>query len=354
MRRPVLLLLALAACVHVADDRARRDETVGQAEAAGASVHVEGGLATVRHFSAGELTLWAQAPALRIHLRPGATARWTVTVRNVLPDARLDAPVPFVEEVLPRRTDKRWTLDVTGGEVTLALAPPDADDTSPWRFAVLADVQSAIDRVQDIYGRMARDPSIRFVVMIGDLTEQGSAAQMERFVEELAGLPVPMYATLGNHDIGTRDDLFHEYFGRGSYSATYRGVRFTFLDSASATIAPRVHDWLDAWLVEGRRDFHVVLLHIPPLDPVGTRNGGFASRGEAHALVGKLARGGVDLTLYGHLHSYYAFENAGVPAYISGGGGAIPDRLDFIGRHYLTVDVAAETGLFQTAVVRVD
>jgi hypothetical protein len=62
----------------------------------------------------------------------------------------------------------------------------------------------------------------------------------------------------------------------------------------------------------------------------------------------------VDLTLYGHIHSYYAFDNAGIPAYISGGGGAIPERFDQIGRHFLTVDVAAERGVERVATVRVD
>lgn len=40
----------------------------------------------------------------------------------------------------------------------------------------------------------------------------------------------------------------------------------------------------------------------------------------------------VDLTVHGHVHSYYAFANAGIPAFITGGGGAIPERFDAIGR----------------------
>jgi predicted phosphodiesterase len=71
-------------------------------------------------------------------------------------------------------------------------------------------------------------------------------------------------------------------------------------------------------------------------------------------LVARLASGKVDLTLYGHIHSFYAFANAGIPAYISGGGGAIPERLDGIGRHFLTIDVDPVSQLFQVAVVRVD
>jgi 3',5'-cyclic-AMP phosphodiesterase len=71
-------------------------------------------------------------------------------------------------------------------------------------------------------------------------------------------------------------------------------------------------------------------------------------------MVAKLARGGVDLTLYGHLHTFVGFENAGTPAYVTGGGGAIPDRLDGIGRHFMTIDVDPYQKVYQAAVVRVD
>ena len=71
-------------------------------------------------------------------------------------------------------------------------------------------------------------------------------------------------------------------------------------------------------------------------------------------LLSRLASAKVDLTLYGHIHSYYAFENAGIPAFISGGGGAIPERFDGVGRHFLTVDVDPITSRLQTALVRID
>ena len=54
------------------------------------------------------------------------------------------------------------------------------------------------------------------------------------------------------------------------------------------------------------------------------------------------------------MHSYYAYSNAGIPAYITGGGGAIPEQLDGIGRHYLTVDVDSVRQVSEVAVVRVD
>ena len=84
------------------------------------------------------------------------------------------------------------------------------------------------------------------------------------------------------------------------------------------------------------------------------RNGSWASRSEAAKLLGRLAEGRVDLTLYGHVHSYYSFDNAGIPAFISGGGGAIPERFDRIGRHVMQFTATPGVGITSREVVRVD
>jgi hypothetical protein len=49
---------------------------------------------------------------------------------------------------------------------------------------------------------------------------------------------------------------------------------------------------------------------------------------------------------------------AGIPAYISGGGGAIPERFDGIGRHFLVVELGKDSqghnAVDDVRVVRVD
>jgi 3',5'-cyclic-AMP phosphodiesterase len=83
--------------------------------------------------------------------------------------------------------------------------------------------------------------------------------------------------------------------------------------------------------------------------------GSFASRREAESVLARLAAARVDLTLYGHIHTYAGFENAGIPAHISGGGGAEPMRFDGIDRHFLVVDVSpAQNAVLSVRVVRVD
>jgi 3',5'-cyclic-AMP phosphodiesterase len=355
------LALASGACLDVAHERARRDGTVGQAQAEGISIRVEEGLACVRALDARQVRLWAQAPAFGITVtRADSGVPLSIVVENALPDAALGLSSGEVVALIPPEptdppTLRRWRLDPSPTpEVSLLLAPPDAGSREPFRFALYADVQERIGDVQDIYRRMNLDPSVRFGLMSGDLTDMGTAQQLLRFQREMRTLPFPVYATLGNHELGAAGPPFHDLFGRGSFSFTFRGARFTLLDSGSATLAPLVHDWLDGWLAAGEPAFHLVATHIPPLDPIGTRNGAFASRLEASALLARLAASGVDATIYGHVHSYYAFSNAGIPAYISGGGGGIPERLDGIARHYLTIDVDPSTQRFQVAVVRVD
>ncbi|HMJ13439.1 MAG TPA: metallophosphoesterase [Polyangiaceae bacterium] len=357
-----VLVPFFAGCVRPTEERAESDREVGSVNVAGSRFRVEGGLAAVRSAKPGEVVLWASAPALRLHVDVGDSAAGPLRLelQNCLSDTELrafGAGVPVDVEALPSSipTRKFWSVSLpAGGSFTLVFEPPDTNERAPFRFAVLSDIQEALDRLSDIHAKLNAEPEIRFLLGAGDLTERGTREQLERYQRELTELEVPYFTTLGNHELGQEPTLWHEYFGRGSFHFGFRGVEFSLLDSASASIDPIVYEWLDTWLVQARGRVHVVAMHIPPVDPIGVRNGSFANRNEAAKLLTRLARGRVDLTLYGHIHSYYAFENAGIPAHISGGGGAIPERFDGIGRHFLVVDVDPSSGIREVRIVRVD
>jgi predicted phosphodiesterase len=359
-----LLATSQLRCVGVAKERARRDETIGQGESGGATFAVVDGLGVLRKLEPGVVSLWAKAPSIAIEVMLGESApgTWNLTVGNTLPDAVLELQTdtggtPPRAESLPSAipTEKRWALTLAAGKTILLVHSARGEPVGPWRFALLSDIQEAIDRVQDIYARINADPNISFVVSAGDLTWDGSMQELERFQHELDSLRVPFYPTLGNHELGTEDGApFQRYFGRANFRFVHGGMQFTFIDSASGTIDPLVYARLDAWLAEGRQRTHAILAHIPPIDPIGVRNEGFVNGKEANKFLAELAEANVDITLYGHIHSYYAFANAGIPAYISGGGGSVPERFDGIGRHYMTVDVDPARGILQTGIVRID
>lgn len=347
------------ACLDVASERVERDRRVGFAVAEGVAVEVAEGHAAVRLVSPDRVELWQSTPGIRLRIAVDDPGPMTLFVKNTMPASKLvqlSGQAQRIEE-LGREVPTRAEFELhfqEATEVELQLSVPDADTVRPFRIALMSDVQEAIDRVSDLYARMNQEPSVEFLLGAGDLTQQGERAQLARFEQELLALDVPYYTTLGNHELGESPPPYHDTFGRGSFSFSYHGARFTMLDSASATIDPTVYEWLDEWLGQGRDVFHAVAMHVPPIDPVGLRNGSFASRNEANKLLGRLRRGGVDLTLYGHLHSYFRFTNAGIPARVSGGGGSIPERFDQIGRHFLTIDIDPAAQTFETRVVQID
>jgi Icc protein len=347
----------LAGCLRPAAERVELDRKVGRAEVDGVRVAVDDRLASVRAFDGEQLELWAQAPVLHVRFSfDGAVPRpLSLTLLN----ARLDTQLHLGDTTLPctpveeRACGCRFELSIEG-ETELTLSPPGADTEQPFVFAVLGDVQRAIGSVDEVFSRMNEDPEIAFVVSSGDLVNTGVRSELLRFQDELSVLQVPYFSTVGNHELGGTPRAWHDLFGPFNVHFAYQGVRFSLIDAGNATIDPVVYGWLEDWLQEGRAAPHAVLMHIPPLDPVGVRGGGFRSRKEGAKLMQMLGEGRVDALFLGHIHSYYAFSAAGVPSYISGGGGAIPERFDGIGRHYLRVRASAKRGLEDVAVVRID
>jgi 3',5'-cyclic-AMP phosphodiesterase len=355
-------LLGHAGCsIRPAEERAQLDSAVGIVHAGGVTFRVEGGLAAVRHASPGQLTLWAQSPVLTIRAKAedNAVEAWEITIANALTTATISAP--DVVNAVTKSTDagepatlRRWGISLPAGDTVLRIGPPDAAEAGRFYFAVLSDIQEALDDVHEIFAHMNADPSLQFVISTGDLTRNGTANELEAWEAQLENLAIPFYSTVGNHELGARPVVWHQRFGRFSFQFWYRQTVFTLVDSANATIDPLVHEMLSGWLDQGRNHLHVFLTHEPIFDPVGTRQAGFRSRDEAAKLVAKLGEHQVDLLFFGHVHSYYAYSLGGVPAYISGGGGAIPERFDGIGRHYLRVEAEPAGQAAFVSVVRVD
>lgn len=356
--RAIACALALTACVRPAEERTLEDLEVGIAEAGGLAIEVEDGAAQVRSIGGGAIQLWAQAPVLRARVRSAQAGSAAIEVRNCMPGAELVARAggaPLAATALggERPTVCRFEVDLPAGEADLGLAPPDADVFDRFRFAAMGDIQTALPRVDEVFARINQEPGLRFVFSMGDLVEDGRLDEYDLLVDKLSGLDIPYFSTIGNHELRANLDRWHDLFGRYNIHFAFKGATFSIVDSGNASLDPLVYDWLEGWVDEAADAVHVFGTHYPPIDPVGVRQGSFRSRKEAAKLLALLAGGDVDLTLYGHIHSYYAFSNAGIPAYISGGGGALPEKLDGIGRHFLVIEVEAG-GLGSVGVVRVD
>ena len=354
--RALVTIAALAGCTRPSAERALGDLEVGSAVLGGANVSVTDGMAAIRRLADHRLELWASAPAIEVTLFTDATmtGEWTIVVNNTPVDAvlALDGRT-IARESGPRPTVATFTVPLVAGANRMVIAPADHDVPGAFRIAAMADIQTALPQVDEVFDAISQVPDLRFVIAMGDITDRAEIGEYELFEQKLLALDLPFYSTIGNHELWGDPDRWFTRYGRMNFQFTFKGAVFTFVDSGDGGLDPIVEDWLDGWIANAGTRPHVFLTHMPPIDPVAHRYGGFRSMRDAHRLLARLVEGGVDLTLYGHIHTLVEFENAGIPAFISGGGGADPMRFDGIDRHFLVLDVD-DRAINRVSVQRVD
>lgn len=194
-----------------------------------------------------------------------------------------------------------------------------------------------------------------FVVDNGDLVYGGEPNRYRLFYKTVSNLQVPLYTTLGNHDIRENGlPIYTELFGPAYYSFDYLKNHFIFLDSSRGwtekiAIPPEQYRWLEADLQksQGKRIF--VVSHIPPTDPrsnvapntypesqktstlqklmnklSGTSNidHAFNDKAEAKKFEDLMTQYKVDTVFLSHIHSFFSFVRGNVRYVITGGAGA--------------------------------
>lgn len=83
----------------------------------------------------------------------------------------------------------------------------------------------------------------------------------------------------------------------------------------------------------------LVMTYTPPFDKHGTRNNAFTSKTQAVSLMSLLAQSGVAAIFSGKSADYGKFSMAGIPIYITGGGGAPMEAFSDYGHHWLKVEI---------------
>jgi len=178
-------------------------------------------------------------------------------------------------------------------------------------------------RAAEVVALMGRFRPLDAVVTTGDNAygtgQRGEAAFARSLVEPLLRRRVPFYASLGNHDVVTRDGA-HVMRALGIpghwYTRTIGPVQLVVLDSN------RPADKAQAAFLKGvlaaptAATFRVVVFH----HPASSCSLHGANR-EVDRLWVPLLRGKADLVLAGHNHTYERFMVGTLPYVTTGGGG---------------------------------
>ncbi|MBN2435134.1 MAG: metallophosphoesterase [Spirochaetes bacterium] len=350
----LFILLALLSCDVPQNENYELDKEVGIASVDGAQVEVVSGLGVINNIEPGKLEIHQSAPQIKLVIDPGKSgiSEWQIELSNSVRNtyALSDDSVTILSE---SQNGIKYSLKCevpVNKKISIYFKTTEEDPV----FAVFSDVQRAVSEVSDIFEAINSDDDLQFVLSTGDLTSNGTKSEIKRFIKELENLAVPFYTTMGNHDsFDSQYKYWHKVFGRTSFRFIYRDTLFVFLDSSSGVLYHELYDDLEGWL--GLSDgLKIVLTHYPIVDPSGTRGGSFSSRNEAYKLLSLLGENGTDLLLFGHIHSYYKYTLAGIDCRISGGGGAMPERYDGIGRHYLKIEVDPDNEKYSIERVDID
>ncbi len=184
---------------------------------------------------------------------------------------------------------------------------------SGFRFVVINDTHFQSPRCAEWFERVrasirAQQPRPELCLMVGDLAEHGTPAELGAMREVLGGLDMPWHAVIGNHDYMSDSDrsAWDRVFPNSlNYVFRHRGWQFIGLDSTEGTkwnqtrIPPATLHWLDDAAPKLERAAPtVVFTHFPLGEGVHYRPL------NADALLARLLDFNLVAVFNGHFHGF--------------------------------------------------
>lgn len=219
-----------------------------------------------------------------------------------------------VGDLLSGRAHDLWSKALSSvNKVIFRSRPggaPVPRDPTAWTFAAIGDYGGGTNAQTDVAANILRSkPSL--VLTLGDnVYSTGAEREWKKYFDPdkyfgAIRREIPVYPTLGNHDVEVPPDAYFRRFpelgGARYYSFEQGGVHFAALDS-NEPLEPGSpqYEWLDRDLAANPDEWKVVYLHHPVYSGVPKR----WNNRLRETLAPLLARRGVDLVLVGHEHWY--------------------------------------------------
>lgn len=163
-----------------------------------------------------------------------------------------------------------------------------------------------LERLKDII-----DDDIKFVVINGDITQNGKQEDLEKFIQIANSLGVPCYPVAGNHDVYFGNwHVWKKLIGSTCYSVNGDSATLLILDSANAFFGARQLDWLEKELSKAKgRVFVFSHVNLFVGNPFNIQQ--FTDVRE-RARITSLLKGRCDIMFMGHSHQRLIREIGGV------------------------------------------
>lgn len=210
-------------------------------------------------------------------------------------------------------------------------------DTTDFKFAVFSDIHTTEESIHtlDQLGQDVVEYDIDFLIVAGDLTENGLELEYSRSRKNLWELAIPYYVTIGNHDLYQKDgwSTWMKYYGPSTYSIRVSNyIQFIFIDSASGSIGKTQMQWLEGELKDCLPNT-IVVSHYPIYNGISPSIWRLSSSEERYRMTSLLRDYNVMAYISGHYHSFEHYDLSGIEHFIV--GSMYPESLDSGTRGYL-------------------
>jgi 3',5'-cyclic AMP phosphodiesterase CpdA len=197
---------------------------------------------------------------------------------------------------------------------SLPATPSIAFSDTKFSFIVMSDLHiynGGSDTAAAIKDRIV--DSDRFILVAGDISQEGSTADLTMFKSYMSHTGLPFYPSPGNHDLYYSGwDNYKAVLGRDCYSVTAGPVRIIAFDSANGTLGPKQKDWLENELKSSTEALKFVFTHFNFFSPHPWELQQYTDIREVYYLLDLFGDYKVSYTFTGHSHYFDYHEVRGV------------------------------------------
>ena len=205
---------------------------------------------------------------------------------------------------------------------SVIISAPNTDETS-FKFLTIGDTQGFTPLFTDMLDHPLTSQS-KFILHAGDITPSGSRTSLEIFNNISKESSIPIYTTVGNHDIKENNNTsnYEQYFGNSEYFFNFSNVLFISLNSSTGIFSESSIQFLIHILDTFPTNPKILFTHIPSFDPRPGENHSLLNSSQAAQVLSLISDKNVKAVISGHIHLFNHTIVNDTHFITTGGGGA--------------------------------
>lgn len=167
-----------------------------------------------------------------------------------------------------------------------------------FKVGLMSDLHHFFSESEDVISIFNNTPDLDFVIIVGDITNQGLLREYEWSYDIIKKLRVPFIVLLGNHDcLNNGKEIYANMFGPKNFSFSFRGVDFICFENNNWESTTPDYNWMEDSGKYSLANYKIHLSHVPNHN---TAYGRFTQDQVDHfnIIIGKY----YDLAIHGHAH----------------------------------------------------